>query len=420
MNTNEYGHWLDVRSFAPPDYPRDGTADWYPYLQSAVDYIVGQSLNTNIGLVTGIESGTLYLPPGIYKLSQPIQVRCKYNGSYTYCSIHIVGDSPGYGPGFHGTVLRTDFDDKPALILQSARAIKVENIVFQGKNNWTALSGRDPGNMATHHEDDDHNYLASCSVRDNRYSPHAGIHIDPYNQAVLQIDRYPGLENEYINSGTGAGSSAVCIQNCEFRDFVVGVGISLNGTTQNAENITLVDCSFESMKSAIAIGQDQSRNITVYNVGIYGAKIAFDCTSYGKGTGNCPSIFGADIGGVKYIFHTFSFGSGASINGLYSESIYSMGTLGGGGAHDGYVFNGCAFNFVNSPQGKGAIVYRLACMAFAVFNGCQFSLSENEPISLSGNEPIWIINLGTMSFDGCWFYGTTPPRRRFTKTLDQW
>jgi len=82
MKTNEYGHWLDVRSFAPPDYPRDGIADWYPYLQSAVDYIVGQSLNTNIGLATGIESGTLYLPPGIYKISQSIQVRLKYNGSY--------------------------------------------------------------------------------------------------------------------------------------------------------------------------------------------------------------------------------------------------------------------------------------------------------------------------------------------------
>jgi hypothetical protein len=179
------------------------------------------------------------------------------------------------------------------------------------------------------------------------------------------------------------------------------VGISLNGITQNAENITLVDCNFNSTKSAIAIGQDQSRNITVYNVVIYGAKIAFDCTSYGKGTGNCPSIFGADIGGVKYIFHTFSFGSAASVNGLYSESIYSIGMLGGGGAADGYVFNGCAFNFVNSPPGEGAIVYRLACMAFAVFSGCQFSLSENEPI--------WIINLGRMSFNGCWFYGSTLP-----------
>ncbi|BAP58043.1 hypothetical protein THII_3746 [Thioploca ingrica] len=191
------------------------------------------------------------------------------------------------------------------------------------------------------------------------------------------------------------------IQNCEFRDFVVGVGISLNGITQNAENITLVDCSFHSMKSAIAIGQDQSRNITVYNISVYAAKIVFDCTSYGRGSGNCPSIFGADIGDVKYIFHTFSFGSAASINGLYSEGIYSIGTLGGGGAADGYAFNGCAFNFANSPPGKGAIVYRLACMAFAVFSGCQFSLSENEPI--------WIINLGTMSFNSCWFYGSTTP-----------
>src|SRR5262249_45853358 len=158
-------------------------------------------------------------------------IRMPYQGSYAFCSIHIVGDSPGYGSNaFHGTAITTKFSDGPALIIQSGRAVKIENIVFQGKNNWTMHTDAtnqpdpDPANMATPYAAA--NYLLP-GVRDIRYSPHAGIAIDPYHSSVARADRYPGLESDYTPVGAGGGSSALQFHSCEFRDFTVGVGISL-------------------------------------------------------------------------------------------------------------------------------------------------------------------------------------------------
>ncbi len=140
---NLAGPWVDVRSFAPSDKPRDNyysndpnfNYDWYQPIQDAIDYLLSQPANG--------DTGTLYLPPGWYRISKPLRVRkplpTEGNPNVFFherCSIHIVGDAPGYGVGvFHGTAITCDFADAPALILQSVRATKIENICFRGKNN---------------------------------------------------------------------------------------------------------------------------------------------------------------------------------------------------------------------------------------------------------------------------------------------
>jgi hypothetical protein len=384
--------WIDVRSFDTLGRKRDGTDDWWQPLQQAIDYLIADPFPG--------ETGTLFLPPGIYRISKPLQIRVKYLGGYSFCSIHIVGDSPGYGAGnFHSSAIVTDFGDGPALVIQSGRAVKLENLTIRGRNGWqdhvdaNNVPDRNPGDMATHY--DDANYLLP-GVRDNRYSPHAGIAIDPYHADVARADRYPSLATEYINTGTGGGSSALSFQNCFIYNFTVGVGISLNGHTANAENISFVDCTFGSVKSAIAVGQDQSRNVTCQNVSIYGSRVAFDCINYGKGSGNCPSIFGANIGGTKYLFQTFPWGGQVAVTGLYAESFYSVGNFGGGGAADPHVLNGCNFSFAPTPPGKPVLDLRMSTSTLTTFNGCRFGMVDSEPMYLYAQRA---------SFNECQFVG---------------
>jgi len=186
---------------------------------------------------------------------------------------------------------------------------------------------------------------------------------------------------------------------------VAGIAISPNGKTQNAENIFIDNCNINVTKSAIAIGQDQSRSLSCRNLNVYAAKYAIDCTHYGPkpgtavGTGNCPSIFNANIGPVQSIFSTYSSGSGASIDGMYCENTRSIGVLGGGGSQDGYSFNGCAFNLV-ALQSKPAPNYHLANLARATFNACQFSVTNIETVN-GPVIPLWIHNYGTMTLNNC-------------------
>jgi hypothetical protein len=428
---NLIGTWVDVRSFAPPNYPSDGQQDWQPYIQAAVDYIINQSLINP----APTKVATLYFPPGRYRINAPIVVSQKIPETtssigkrYTYCSIQIMGDAPPYGDGFNAAAIIPNFSDRPALCIELGRAVKIQNLAFHGLNTWVETAN--PRDIVTHYNDN--NYIAKVkdeqgnyidiSVRDETYSPYAAICIDPFTRYTdpmhpLPPDGgYPGMENYYLPAGDPAnprsGSSSIQIENCTIYGFIVGIAISPNGLTQNAENIAITNCSIASVKTAIAICQDQSRNVILQNLSVEGAKYAINCTDYGKGTGNCPSIFGANIGGVKYIFKTFSFASTPSINGLYCEACLSIGILGGGGTADGYVFNSCNFALIGTPS-KNRVptkpsIFRLINMARAVFNGCSIGaiayIPTNAISSLADNlndEPLWLLSVGSTTFNNC-------------------
>jgi hypothetical protein len=259
---------------------------------------------------------------------------------------------------------------------------------------------------------DDSNFLAKGVTDNSRHAPYAGICIDPFC-SPKPADSYPGLDAFYLPSGsTGtSGSSSISLERCFIYGFVVGIAISPNqfvvngraGNTQNAENIAIDACTIFSTKSAIAICQDQSRSITCRNLNVNHAKYVIDCTHYGKGSGNCPSIFGANIGYVKYIFSTFSFGAGAVIDGLYCEVVLSIGVLGAGGSADGYVFNGCAFNLMCSTT-RPAIGHHLVNLARATFNACSLNVISVNTNSDMTEEPVplWMYAAGaSTSFREC-------------------
>src|SRR5262245_39587767 len=81
---NLIGPWVDVRSFAPPNKPR-GPVDcdqdphdqwnWTDAIQNAVNYLVARSIGVDHDKgYEGTNVGTLYLPPGIYRITRPIEI----------------------------------------------------------------------------------------------------------------------------------------------------------------------------------------------------------------------------------------------------------------------------------------------------------------------------------------------------------
>jgi len=391
---NLAGPWVDVRSFAPPEHPRDGSQPWDVYIQAAVDYLIGLS----VGSTPPGPVGTLYFPPGSYRIDMPIRITTSASsGAYTFCSINITGDAPPYGGRqFHGSTIVANFRDKPAIIIQCGRSVRLENLAITGKNTFAFPT------IDTLY--DDATFLAAGITDASRHSPYAGVCIDPFC-SPKPTDSYPGLDAFYVSSGSGrSGSSAITIESCDISNFVVGIAISPNQflvgkdlvNTQNAENIAINACSFSMTKSAIAVCQDQSRSVTCRNLSVVCSKYVIDCTHYGKGTGPCPSIFGATIGWVKYLFSTASFGSGAVIDGLYCEAVLSIGVLGGGGARDGYVFNGCAFNLICSST-RPTVGFHLVNQARATFNACSLGV-----VTVAADAvPLWIYGDTAMSFHDC-------------------
>src|SRR3954468_16815534 len=100
--------WVDIRTFAPANYPRDGQKSWDRYFYEAINHI----LKKNIADPDVV--GTLYLPPGRYRIDNPLEVSNiieqevptsngrRIKREFTFCSIAIIGDSAG-GDALHGS-----------------------------------------------------------------------------------------------------------------------------------------------------------------------------------------------------------------------------------------------------------------------------------------------------------------------------
>lgn len=395
-------NWVDVRSFAPPGTPRDGSTAWDGPIQAAINSIF-QSYSNSFSP----ETITLYLPPGKYLLTKPVNISITGEGQYGYCALQIAGDN---GLELAPSELITDFSDKPAIIIQGGKGVKLKDLMITGKNNWVQgltenqidsilLSENDAGFLLT-------DINKGIAIQDDsQYAPYAGICIDPFCSLdhIPQGLGYPGMDSSYLPSG---GSSLITIERCTIQQFVVGIMITPNPVTQNAEGIYINDCTIGTTKSAIAIGQGQSRYLSCTNLSANYTKYVIDCTHYGNGGGDCPSIFNAGITHVRFLFSTFSYGSGASINGLYCEATKSLGLLYGGGASDGYCFSGCGFNLMGQPSGPYTN-YHLFNAARATFNSCQFSVGDLAG-AVKTSLPLWIHSAGFLSFKDC-ILNSQPP-----------
>jgi hypothetical protein len=232
--------------------------------------------------------------------------------------------------------------------------VRLRNLVILGQNLWQASSPNSEATFPNPHyrdKDTDHSYRISDAIRDTRHSPYAGVCIDPFDDSVTAAEQYPGLGGFYEQPGLA--SNDVMLEHCVVTGFTVGVcltpcGVQLPGIRPDLVPLTLTRCLVVDHKSDLAIGHHRNRRPILQSTGMGMAKYCVNCVDYGSGMGDCPAIFGINVGGVKHIFHTSCTGTTLTVEGLYCEAVLSLGQLRGPalGLPASYLFQGCNFGFI--------------------------------------------------------------------------
>ena len=302
----------------------DGIHDDYKAIQTACDYVIKHP-------------AVLIIPVGNYLISHPIVLQNVVNGQYQFFTIHIRGILPNKSASNeYASRITCGFKSGFGIGIQIGRSITIENITIVGQ--YTFPNSINIKNIATTKFSEWNN----GSVTDKRYAPYAGIVIDPFcdSNAIGVNDGYDGLRSFYRPMNGYGGSSGVDIKQCSIRQFMVGVALTPNPQTANDEMINFLDDNIESVRIAIAIGQDQSKEIHIDRFKCWASThTILDGLTYGQRIGGgSVMIHGMNIAGtVNQLFYLYTDRFPLSAINVYSESIYRIGTVG----------RGAGANFIN-------------------------------------------------------------------------
>jgi hypothetical protein len=291
--------------------------------------------------------------------------------------------------------LLPSFTNAPAIVVQRGRGVSIRQLVIRGKA--TSINPLTRTNLLspTHF---------TGSWRDDRYSPYCGIAIDPAAPSKPSGGGYPGLSDLY-NSDYAGGSSNWLIENVHIRNFAVGIAVSPGGYDSCGSEGIMDNVWVSYCRSAIAMGGSQNRSVTWRDGHVYGCEIAFDAERYGAlngsyGMGAMPAIFGGGVGQTTYLMRCQPRFGLTSAQGLYCESLLSLGWLGLSATADtgSASFTACSFTLAVPGDGPEASEH-LSSFAPTTFTGCGFAT----PTSLRFS------NRAAMNFIGCYFggYGQT-------------
>lgn len=176
------------------------------------------------------------VPIGIYKLSAPLIITTPYTVQIT---IEGEGDTYPYTARTSGTVLYQSNPEAPAIIVNGGRAVSLKNLMIWGSNDLAGPQGTSfPLDMDWIL--DESNFVLA-GVRNNRYSPHAGIAFDPFAD---------------LRHGTGTLASSTSItsttQTWAVGNTIAGVGIPA-GTTVTAVAGTTITISAAATASGTGV-----------------------------------------------------------------------------------------------------------------------------------------------------------------------
>jgi hypothetical protein len=331
----------------------DGITDDYIADSSACAYCIA---NPRI-------CSTVSFPIGHSRITKPLLLQHVVGGENKFFTIHLKGALPNKSASdAYLSAIICDFKRGFGLGIELGRGILIENLTILGK--YTFPNKVKNYNIGTLKYSD----WNDGSVTDSRYSPYAGICIDPY----------PSLQ------GGRGGTSGVEIRQCAVKQWMVGVMLTPNATTANAEMINIVDNDIEACKVAIAIGQDQSKEIHIDRLKCWASThTILDGINYGRGTGGgSVMIEGMNIAGnVNQLFNLSTDRFPLSAKDIYSESLFRIGAVGcGAGAN----FINFQIDFLTGPGMPAPDYLLLGC---ANFYGGMLRYYDNSPthrLNLSG------------------------------------
>src|SRR5574343_270893 len=153
----------------------NGVADDWEPLQRAID----SAIKTN---------GKVYIPAGRYRISKPLVAARRNAAGYGFITVEIYGESKMWDVGstVGSSIIVADFKDKFALGLHLNKGSIVRNLHFEGKYKMGYT-------VKKHYLTELADYNADSTCRDTRFSPYAGIVIDPFRPEVPPDGGYPGM-----------------------------------------------------------------------------------------------------------------------------------------------------------------------------------------------------------------------------------
>lgn len=313
----------------------DGVTNDQPSIQRAADVIIANPKLPR----------TLYFQPGlIYKITTPL-IFYKWTGTdYAFFTLNLLGQDSAYfnGTSTEAIIDATSITDTFAIGYQLARSSLIKGLVIRGAFNPSFAS------YSAYVSTDYSTWASMWGVRDTRWSPYAGICLDPFDNtgSLPMIERYPGLESLYRGSGANvvSGSSGIRVAECRIYGFTVDIMISPNGYTQNAENTHIIDCTLEIAKVAYASGQDQTKdNFIIRAISWERVHTLIDTISYGQLIGQPAFVDGWNVAGdVIEIYQLSAPRSQVSFKNIFAESLWRIGTGNGG---TGITIQDGSFNF---------------------------------------------------------------------------
>lgn len=373
-----YNH-LNARWFGAKG---DGVQNDQPYLQAAIDDAINNQSHNEV-----------HIPGGNYSIDSPLLAK-KHNGDFIdqSFSLTITGDEVfTYDSSIAKlTTITTTFRDNFALGIQRGKGIRIKHLFFQGINTISFAS------VKAQYADDGSGFVTGGS-RDNANSPYCAICIDPFGNDTVPDsgDRFPGFTDHYVAGQTGGGTTDYAITDCRIHSFVVGIIISPNGLTQNAEQWEVTRCRIDSVKVAIAPCELQNRSGRVNDITCWGnTHTLIDCQTYGPGSGQLPFFTGGNFaGGINQLFKTGASVQTAYVGQLFAESIYRIGNVSG----TSVVFEACMFKFTWGDGETAPCIF--STTSPVLFSGCAFIHSANPPNS----KPLTFFGQDYITFKNCTF-----------------
>ncbi len=368
---------------------KGNNTDDYAAIQKAINTCIRNNIRT------------LYFPAGVYKISKPLIVRGATidegkNNTRNFCTLELLGES-SFWDSNTGSEIHTMFNDAFAIGIQDGKGCKVRKLKLVGLFRPPSLN--DPKKFYSLSFKD----FTDGECRDSRYSPYAGIVIDPFtNQPRDKFPPdggYPGLLEYYGKAprlATQSGSTGTELEELDISGFVVGICSSPNGLTRNAEITIINKVQFSNCKLCISGGQDQEKENVISNIYCWGGThTIFGTDLYGgaRMSGNW-NINHVNIAGgvVRFIYNDQHGYFPTYISNVFAESIGSFGTFNSQLACE---VSDCIFDFTYQNIG-GVQTLLIANGPNVVFRSCNFRYyGESTPLKMQAN----------CVFEHCYFSG---------------
>lgn len=342
----------------------DDQIDDYIPIQKAIDVAISSG---------GI--GKVKFPYGHYLLSKGLNIRRSDSAGMPsrFVSLTLSGEVSSFdtGPIGAATTITLLNPNGAAVNVQRGKGCVIEYIYFQGQNRL---------NLSPEEVVDENTNWNVNGSSNKPLAPHCGVAVDRFGQnSIYDFMRDPDYRDLYTEQGIG-GSTDIIIRNCAFRYFTVGVAVSTNSTTQNAEIVKIEDCWIDYVRSCVSTGNSQTRTVIIENLKSWGnVEVVVDAERYGGG-GAIPELRGANFAGsVKYLLRTTNTGLPVAVfNDVYAETLYAIGGRLAPGASTMQInLVNCQLNFMGGEQSTSTPTVIVRCNQLNIIGGLWTYYSHN-------------------------------------------